>query len=405
MDDEENEERSESINPYNKYKNCLISYKSYLQIINIRDILYEKKSKKYYIFLGEFYKKKGNYLLINLNISNKKRKNEIINIIFEKYMDEDKDNDFIINKLNEVINLPDFLIPIKKGEKETKNEVIIINESEKKNFSYYKNIKIYYLNYLNIKYSLTIMININWKLKNFFNMFVKMYHIPNTNNQNQSTLTFIIKNEKYTGKELSSNKKLFLPLIFDYEKDYVFVLENENFDTINIDLGSKNSKYNFKEEKIPHIVFSSYNNFCVESIIVSNKLSFLECEIYVFKDDYYFNLERNIGKYNFKKAKDALSSTDWKSKCNYVTSIKSIKSSKYKNNDDVISFSILPRLILNHNKSYVFLITSPNININVFNSGCGDQGLFIVSMDDKAILNGFICRKISDLALDNSMIY
>ena len=100
-----------------------------------------------------------------------------------------------------------------------------------------------------------------------------------------------------------------------------------------------------------------------------------------------------------------MSSTDWKSKCNYVTSIKSIKSSKYKNNDDVISFSILPRLILSHNKSYVFLITSPNININVFNSGCGDQGLFIVSMDDKAILNGFICRKISDLALDNSMIY
>ena len=53
----------------------------------------------------------------------------------------------------------------------------------------------------------------------------------------------------------------------------------------------------------------------------------------------------------------------------------------------------------------MFLITSPNLNINVFNSGSGDQGLFIISYDDKAILNGFICKKISDFTLDNSIIW
>ena len=172
-----------------------------------------------------------------------------------------------------------------------------------------------------------------------------------------------------------------------------------NFNVINIDLGSKNSKYNFNGGKIPHIVFSSHNNFVVDSIIVSNKLEFLDCDVYAFKDEYYFNLERNVGKYNFKKAKDFLSSSDWKNKCKYITSIKSIKSSLYKNNEDAMIFSISPNLILQHDKSYVFLISSPNFNINVFSSGSGDQGLFIISSDDKSILNGFICKKISDLSL------
>ena len=139
----------------------------------------------------------------------------------------------------------------------------------------------------------------------------------------------------------------------------------------------------------------------MQSIIVSKQLSFLECEIYVFKDEFYFNLERNVGKYNFKKAKEALSSAEWKKKCKYVTSIKSIKSSSYDNNEDSKSFLISPQLLLYHDKSYVFLITSPNSNINVFNSGCGDQGIFIISSNNKSILNGFICKKISDLALDN----
>ena len=114
-------------------------------------------------------------------------------------------------------------------------------------------------------------------------------------------------------------------------------------------------------------------------------------------------MERNIGKYNLKKAKDVLSSMDWKDKCKYITSIKSIKSSSYDNNEDAISFTISPQLLLYHDKSYVFLITSPNININVFSSGCGDNGVFIISSNiNKAILNGFTCKNISDLALDNS---
>ncbi len=223
----------------------------------------------------------------------------------------------------------------------------------------------------------------------------KLYHFA-------SYFLISIKN-KYS--EISTREKIFLPDKFDYEKDYVLLLEKENLTNTNIDLGSNNSKYNFKGEKVSHIVFSSYYNFYVESIIVSNKINYLECEVYMFKDEYYFNLERNIGIYNFKKAKEALSSSEWKKKCNYTTTIKSVIKSQYKNNDDAISFEIFPKLMILHDKSYVFLITSPNLNINTFSSGSGDQGLFIVSFDDKSILNGFICKQISDLAVDNPQLY
>jgi hypothetical protein len=398
--DEDNE--SESINPYQKYANSKISYNERLPYLNKRDVLFDKISNKYYIIMGNI--NKNNYLYINHDVLKKKRKDEIFNVIEQKYIGKDLEDESIFSKIFDSINQPDFLVPLEKDGKDSKNEILILSveRKAKTQFSVFKKIKIHYLNYLNTKFTFTIVININIKLKDFVSMLTKMYHFPNQKTLNKPNLALFIKGEQYTGKCLNySNEQLFVPSKFDYDKDYVLVLEYQNFDIINIDFGSKNSKYNFQGEKIPHIVFSSYNNFCLESILVSNKLSYLECDIYVFKDEICLNVERNMGKYNFRKAKDILSSIDWKDKCKFLTTIKSIKSSTYRNNDDVISFSITSNLILRHNKTYVFLINTPKININVFNSGCGDQGLFIISSDDKAILNGFICKKLSDFCLNN----
>jgi len=399
-DDEDNE--SESINPYQKYANSRITQSPSLPLLNKRDVLYDKKSKEYYIFMGCI-NENSRHIYINHNVLKRKRKDEIFNVIEQKYIGKNFINGSIYSELFDSINQPDFLVSLEKQEKEkeTPNEILIIPENRRNEFSVFKKIKIHYLNYLNTKFTFTVLININIKLKDFVNMLTKMYHFPNQKSLNKSNITLFIKGEQYTGKCLNySNEALFVPSLFDYDKDYVFILEYQNFDIINLDLGSKNAKYNFQGEKVPHIVFSSYNNFCLESILVSNKLSYLECDIYVFKDELCLNVERNIGKYNFRKAKDILSSIDWKDKCKFLTTIKSIKSSTYRNNDDVISFSITSNLILRHNKTYVFLINTPKININVFNSGCGDQGLFIISSDDKAILNGFVCKKLSDFCLN-----
>ena len=409
-DDEEDEENdSESINPYNKYSNSERKLKNYIYYLEKGNYIYEKNTNKYYIYLGSLYQFKDTYLYINNEIEKKKRKDEILSIINEQYIiksySDINDINSIKNKILDSINQPDFLITIKEGEKESKNEIIIfdsINKSIFQQYSFYKNVKIYYLNYLNKKFCLNVPININWKIKDFFNYFVKLYHIPNDKPQNQSSISIFIKNQEIS--LINNKKKFFIPSFFDYEKDYIIILEKENMEIINIDLGSQNKRFNFCGKKIPHIVFSSYNNFCVESIIVSNQLNILECDIYEFKEKYYFNLERNLGKYNFKKAKEILLSGDWQKKCKYLTSIKSINSSIYKNNEDAKSFSIWPKIILYHDKSYVFLITSPDLRINVFNSGSADQGLFIISNDDKAILNGFNCKIISDLSLDETIL-
>ena len=398
-EDEEVESESVSLNPYIKYKNSEVMFKNIFYHLNIDNVVYEKKSNKYYIYMGKLYGIDNKYLFINFEVVYKQNCYNIINNIKKKYIKKTTSNDRnvkeIINQILNEINISDNLFSEKKEENGSKLEIILLNNNDNNLLSTTKKIKIYYLNYLNKKYSFYVLININWTSQDFQNFLMKLYHFP-------QNISFIIKNIKNV--DFSKKEKIFHPNKFDYEKDYVLLLEHENLTKTYIDLGSNNSKYNFKGEKVSHIVFSSYYNFCVESMVVSNKLNYLECEVYMFKDEYYFNLERNIGLYNFKKAKAALSSSDWKNKCNYVTTIKSIKTSKYKNNDDAISFEVYPQLIIYHDKSYVFSITSPNLNINAFTSGSGDQGLFIVSFDDKAILNGFICIKISDLALENQVI-
>ena len=240
-------------------------------------------------------------------------------------------------------------------------------------------------------------------MKEFIDYIIKLYHIPDIDNN--SNLILFIKNKQYSGKEIEKNEsKLFLPHNFNYQNDYIIIIEKENIDKLNLDLGSSIDKYNFKTREIPHIIYCSYFNFCLESILVSYQLKDLECQIYQFYDGFNLNLEPNIGKYNYENAKKILTS-NWKSQCKYITSIKSIRSSTYKNNgeinEEVVSFSINPKINLYHDKTYVFLIKTPTFNINIFESGATDQGIFIVSSDNKNIINGFICKKLSDFCVDN----
>jgi hypothetical protein len=268
-----------------------------------------------------------------------------------------------------------------------------------KDYTFNKKVKVHYLNYFDKKITIEIPVNINWKLIDFVNYIKKLYHIPDiTNNTNISIFS---KNKKFSGKDFENEEYFFRPPIFDYEKDYILFIEHENFDIITLDLGSSLDKHNFKEKQVPHILFSSHNNLSVESILVSKQLEKLECEIYIFRDEYYFNLESNVGKNNYEKAKNAISSYNWKNKCNYITTIKTMKSMSYKHNEDVLSFSIWPKFNLLHDKTYIFLISTPYKNINVFDSGAGDQGLFIISGGNKAIINGIVCKKISDFSVEN----
>ena len=337
--------------------------------------------------------KKHNFIFIKNNLNKENEFNKEINDLFIKKLENNKEDKNTKREFHKYIR-----------EKLSKGKIIIINEKDIKEYTLFKKVKMHYLNYFNKKRTIEIIININWKLKEFVDYLIKLYHIPET--ENNSNIILFIKNKLYSGEDIEKNDyKLFLPHNFNYQNDNIIIIEKENLDKLNLDLGSSIDKYNFKTREIPHIIYCSYFNFCLESILVSNQLNELECQIYQFYDKITsLNLEPNIGKYYYEKAKGMLSS-NWKSKCKYITFIKSLRSTTYRNNgeinEEVASFSINPKINLYHDKVYVFLIKTPSSNINIFESGATDQGIFIVSSDNKNIINGFICRKLSDFCLDN----
>ena len=382
-EDEEGEE-SEDSDPYEIYLESETMYKNIFDNLESGDCIYGIKSNIFYIYLYLVPFKKNNYIFIKALQPDLKEK--ILNL--EKIINNDANSRENKRKIYKIIR-----------EKIKSEEIILINKNNMKDYTFNKKVKVHYLNYFDKKITVEIPVNINCKLIDFVNYIKKLYHIPDiTNNTNISILS---KNKKFSGKDFENEEYFFRPPIFDYEKDYILFIEHENFDIITLDLGSSLDKHNFKEKQVPHILFSSHNNLSVESILVSKQLEKLECEIYIFRDEYYFNLESNVGKNNYEKAKNAISSYNWKNKCNYITTIKTMKSTSYKHNEDVLSFSIWPRFNLLHDKTYIFLISTPYKNINVFDSGVGDQGLFIISGGNKAIINGIVCKKISDFSVEN----
>ena len=377
--------------PYESYLNSQTSITDYFKDLKEDDYLYGLKTKIFYLYFDKLPPKKNIPLFI------KSQKDEII---------KERELSIKLKDINDRFKQRTQSKEMKRTNKKNlfnfirDKEIILIPKISKNDFTFNRKIRIHYLNYLNKKHAFEIEININWKLKQFINYFKTLYHIPDVSNN--SNIIIYIKGKKYSGKDIEMNdQKIFSPRKFDYEKDYVFIIENENSEIIPIDLGSYINKYNFKGKQIPHIIFSPHYNLCIESILVSNQLKSLECEVYIFRDEFNFNIKRNVGTNNYESAKNVLFNFVWKNKCKFITTIKSVKSSQYKDNDDVLSFSIWPRFNLHHDKTYIFLISTPLIKINVFNSGEGDQELFIISSDNKCIINGIKCKKLSDFSLDN----
>ena len=103
--------------------------------------------KNYFIFIKYCSKDDFN--------KSKSLKKEIIDLFLQKLKGEGEDAN--IKK--------EFFKYIK--EKVKREQIKIINEKYIKEYSFNKKIKMYYLNYFNKKLTFEIVININWKLKEF----------------------------------------------------------------------------------------------------------------------------------------------------------------------------------------------------------------------------------------------
>lgn len=406
VEEEEEEEEEENDNdtdefgdttetkkdPYESYLNSQTSFTNYFSHLKEGDYIYGLKTKIFYLYFTKLPPKRNISLFIKAQNDEEIKVMEILKNINDRFQQGTQSKE--MERTNKK-NLFNYI-----RDKVKREEIILIQRNSINDFTFNKKIRIHYLNYLKKKHTFEIPININWKLRQFIYYFKNLYHIPDASNN--SNLIIYVKERKYSGKDIEkSEQKIFSPKIFDYEKDYIFIIEHENFELISIDLGSSIDKYNFKGKQIPHIIFSPHYNLCIESLLISNQIKSLECEVYVFRDEFYFNIKSNVGTNNYEEAKNVLTNFNWKNKCKFVTTIRSAKSSQYKNNDDVLSFSICPKFNLYHDKTYIFLISTPLMKINVFNSGEGDQELFIISSDNKCIINGIKCKKLSDFSLDN----
>ena len=225
-EDEEGEEDDDSeteqqINPYQLYLDSNISISNYLSTLKEGDYIYGIKTKIFYVFLKQMPYKKSEYIFIKNQSNEENIRQKLLKDINDVAQENLESETF-----NKAIKANFYLFIKKLSEKE---EIILIKENDCSNFTFNRKIKIHYLNYLNKKYCFEIFININWKLKNFVKYFKKQYHIPNISNN--SNITLYLKDKQFSGEDIEKNEeKIFSPQFFNYEEDYIIIIEHESFD-------------------------------------------------------------------------------------------------------------------------------------------------------------------------------
>ena len=352
---------------------------------NLKENIEEKDANDKNKFVGILQNEIKNQINKKEDNNNENKEKDIINIKNNEIIKEKENNKG--KKINEE------KLSINKNIK-TKN-LINITIKDYSKYTFLQKIKIFYINYLNISYSIKMLININCSIKELVNEFSKLYHIPTERFSEKSSISFFINGKKYSSSN-DIRKKFFIPNKFDYKNDYIILMEKGSFNFAEIDMGTRNNYYNLKEIKIPHFVYSSYYNYLIESFIISKNLTTLECELYEIKKEAYLKIEPNNEKSTRQKIKEFLD-LNWKERTNFICTIKSGNIKKSKENYDANCFEINRKFILTHGKMYIFLITSSNKKMYVFNPRhISKEGLFIVSKDNKSILNGFKAKKISD---------
>ena len=287
----------------------------------------------------------------------------------------------------------------KKSKTKTKNkpknsnlEVIIKDLTE---YTFFQKIRVVYLNSLNNPEVFYLKININTTIKEILDQFASLYHYKLDRYSDKIPVCIFI-NGKMHSVSNRTRSKYFIPTKFDYKNDYILILEKQTTKLKEYDLSTYNNQINLRGVTIPHVVYNSLYNFEVDSFIISKNLTFLDCQIYELKKDInlrqFTDNERTIK----QKLKDFLD-LNWKERCTFVTTFKSVKAKKSNDNYRANLFELNRKFILLQGKMYIFLIKSSNQKIYTFyGKNISTDGIYIVSRNDKSLINGFRAKAISD---------
>ena len=270
-----------------------------------------------------------------------------------------------------------------KEEKLNKEIELEINEENYTDFSTYHNIKVYYINYMNRNLSFNFIVNINNDFKDFCECFKGINNI-------QSNIEIVYRNEKITS--LSSYK--FSPDKYDYENDYIIVLELKNTNDISIKTNFYTKYEICIKGNVPHLIIPK-ENVKVELIKVPPQFQSINIDIY--------QTTLNLVHFSVSKQKNLgqkFLAGNWK---NDVTLIQNILCSNSKNKTyDSKEFVISQDLYLKSGITYIFDMYIPATHIKVNHKkvySCDYAN--IIAQKDRMFIIGYDGKSISDFVFMN----
>ena len=286
--------------------------------------------------------------------------------------------------------------PYKKKQK-PKNSNLKVVIKDLTEYTLFQKIRVVYLNSLNNPIVFFLKININTTIKELIRQFSSLFHyyLESLYNNKGIPLHIFINGKKHSIANKTSNK-YFIPTKFDYKNDYILILEKQITKLKEFDLSTSTNTVNLKGIEIPHFVYNSLYNFEIDSFIMSKELDSLDCQIYELKKE--INIRQfTDNEYSKKQKIREFLDSNWKDKTTFITSFKSLKARKSKDNWRANLFEINRKFILLQGKMYIFLIKSSNKRVHVFyGNDITTDGILIVSRNDKSIINGFRGKIISD---------
>ena len=283
----------------------------------------------------------------------------------------------------------------KKSKKKKKNYDINVVIKDLSEYTFFQKIRVIFLNSLNNPVVFFQKINMNTSIKTIIEHLASLYNFKYDRYSDKMPLHIFINGKKHSVSNNSTNK-FFIPTKFDYKNDYILILEKQILKLKEYDLGRRCNYINFRGIEVPHVIYNSLYNFEIDSFIIIKDLEELNCQVYELKKNIDLR-QFTDNQYTIKRKLREFLDLNWKERTNFVTTFKSNKAQKCKDNYNGNLFEINRKFILLQGKMYIFLIKSNNKKVDAFiGRDITVDGIFIVSKGDKAIINGFRGKPISD---------
>ncbi len=339
-------------NERKKYKNSKLCFMRFFDSVEENNFLYNFIDNKFYeVNSIEKSKYKIYCKEIQYKNSNKKEQNEkekessFSNDSINENNNNNNNNKIISEEKNKIFRKSKKSKKkrqFQKPKKTKENEKITINKKNYHNFTFYHEILIDYIHYLNKTFSFKFLVNINNNYDDLLADFLVTYQIPD------DCLECIYKNNNIN--KLSDPLK-FSPKTFNFSERLLFI-EKKNNKIENCDFSSGIVNEVFPKTFCPHLIIAN-KNYKLETIRIASNFNFLNIDIYEFPSLELRNLPLSL---KLKKGQEFLS-TEWKDSKNLLCSINSSisKNKPYSTKE----FEIIQEIYLREGVSYVF-----NLNVN-----------------------------------------